>query len=266
MINVIKNAPSNVAAFEAKGHVDASDFELVFDRVQEVINQHGELRYMLDLKTDVSNFTAGAWLKDLLLGIKHLTKWERCAIITNSEMIDQATQLMNTFAIGEFKVFDKKDFDKAMNWVSGKQKTQKSNNNSMAALAAGFGGAVALNILHETMRKNCSNVPEVNKVGEEALSKMLDTANVHLKDDELYGATLAADLVSNGLYYSALATNKAGLFSGLLGGIGAVALPKYLGLDDRPVASTDRKKILTVAYYTAGAAVTMLLYRAFKNK
>lgn len=264
MIKIIRNAPKNVAAFEASGSVTKSDFEIVFRRVKKVIEKEGELNYLLSLKTDISEFSMGAWLKDLMLGVKHLGKWNRCAIISDSKAIDLATKAMNSFTIGEFKVFSHSRYDDAMHWVSKKESETPGSWGS--ALLAGLGGAIALNVIHEALRKTSDNVPEVNKVGEEALEKTLAKADTKIEGNQLYSATLAADVVSNGLYYAALATNKVGVLSGIAGGIGAIVLPKYMGLDDAPVASTGKKKVMTVAYYTIGAAVTSLLYSRLKKK
>lgn len=266
MIKTIKHAPENVAAFTATGKVTKEDFNIVFSRVREVISEFGELNYLLNLKTDAGNFTSGAWLKDMLLGIKHISKWRRCAIVSDSKVIDKLTELMDTFSIADFKVFKHEDYDRAMHWVSCKKSKHSFGGNLGTALLAGFGGAIALNVLHETIRTNCTNVPAVNEVGEEALDKVLSHNDINLNEKQLYGATLAADVVSNGLYYAALATNKAGILSGVLGGLGAVELPKYLGLDDAPVASTKRKRVMTIAYYTIGAAVTGLIYSKLKKK
>lgn len=132
-------------------------------------------------------------------------------------------------------------------------------------ILAGLGGAIALNLLHETIRKNFNNVPEVNKVGEEALNKALDKADMKITNpDQLYAATLAGDVISNGIYYATTATSSFNIASGLLAGIGAVALPKKMGLDDDPVAETAEKKVMTVAYYLFGAVVTKLIYDKIK--
>ncbi|WP_294217769.1 hypothetical protein [uncultured Chryseobacterium sp.] len=132
-------------------------------------------------------------------------------------------------------------------------------------ILAGLGGAIALNLLHETIRKNFNNVPEVNKVGEEALNKALDKADMKITNpDQLYAATLAGDVISNGIYYATTATSSFNIASGLLAGIGAVALPKKMGLDDDPVAETTEKKVMTVAYYLFGAVVTKLIYDKIK--
>lgn len=132
-------------------------------------------------------------------------------------------------------------------------------------LLAGLGGAIALNLLHEIVRKNFDNVPEVNKVGEEALNKALETMDLKISDqDQLYIATLAGDVVSNGVYYAATATSGFNLVSGVAAGLGAVVLPKNMGLDDSPVAETTQKKVMTVAYYLFGAVVTKLIYDKIK--
>lgn len=131
-------------------------------------------------------------------------------------------------------------------------------------IIAGFGGALALNILHEVIRKNFTNVPHINEVGEEALLKMTEGTDLKIRDENsLYAFTLAGDVVSNGLYYSATATNH-NLISGLAAGVGAVFLPKQMGLDEQPVAGSDQKKLMTVAYYVFGALVTKLIYDKIK--
>lgn len=131
-------------------------------------------------------------------------------------------------------------------------------------MLAGLGGAIALNILHEIVRKNCNNVPHINELGEEALQKATDGTSLEISDpNKLYAATLAGDIVSNAIYYGTTATNH-NFTSGLAAGLGAIVLPKKLGLDDSPVAENNKKKIMTVGYYLFGAIVTKLIYDKIK--
>lgn len=128
-------------------------------------------------------------------------------------------------------------------------------------ILAGLGGAIALNLLHETIRKNFDNVPEVNKVGEEALNKVLDKVDMQITNhDQLYAATLAGDVISNGIYYTTTATTGFSITSGVVAGLGAVMLHEKMGLNDEPVAETTQKKVMTVGYYLFGAIVTKLIY------
>jgi len=132
-------------------------------------------------------------------------------------------------------------------------------------IIAGLGGAIALSLLHEAVRKNFDNVPEINKVGEEALNKALDRADMKITNhDQLYAATLAGDVIGNGMYYATTATSGFNIASGLAMGLGALALPEKIGLDEKPVAETTQKKVMTVAYYLFGAIVTKFIYDKIK--
>lgn len=131
-------------------------------------------------------------------------------------------------------------------------------------MLAGLGGAIALNLLHEIVRKNFDDVPHINEVGEEAVQKMTDSTAFEISDpDKLYAATLAGDILSNAIYYGTTATNH-NFTSGIAAGIGALVLPQKLGLNDQPVAENNKKKIMTVGYYVFGALVTKFIYDKIK--
>lgn len=117
MITIIPEAPENVAAFNATGAVTKEDFEnLVFPRVKAKIEQFGELNYLMYLDTDLDNFTAGAWLEDALLGLKNLTKWNRAAILTDNQHVQNFTEIFSVLMPGEFKSFPKGNLYNAMYW------------------------------------------------------------------------------------------------------------------------------------------------------
>jgi len=144
--------------------------------------------------------------------------------------------------------------------------------NRLKKLLAGLAGAVALNVLHETMRKNSSEAPRVDLLGEEALQKTLVYFGGAIEDEQtLYNTTLAGDIVSNTLYYSLIAAGDRkylwpkAIFLGLSAGIGAIKLPEPMGLNPEPVAETSKKQLLTVGYYLAGAIVTALVVKSFKK-
>lgn len=135
-------------------------------------------------------------------------------------------------------------------------------------ISAGLAGAVVLNILHESAKRFFPNAPRVDLVGEEALSDILESAGTEPpKGNALYVATLAADVVSNALYYSLIGEGKKenvllrGAGIGLAAGIGALTLTKPLGLNDAPVNRTNTTKALTVAWYLIGGLVTALVIK-----
>jgi len=139
-------------------------------------------------------------------------------------------------------------------------------------LSAGLAGAVALNMLHESL-KNKRTTPRIDFLGEQALQKSVRYFGGNITDtDDLYKITLAGDIISNTIYYSWIAAAKRqNLFVravalGLLAGVGAVKLPEPLGLNPKSVAKTNQIKAMTVGYYLFGAVITALVASVFKKK
>lgn len=139
-------------------------------------------------------------------------------------------------------------------------------------ILAGFAGAVALNVLHESLKRRDQDMPRIDLLGEDALQKLLSHFGIGVtQKKELHGATLAGDVLSNTLYYSLIGLGSSKLLwskailSGLTAGIGAVTLPEPMGLDALPVTKTPKTKVLTVAYYLTGAIVTALILKALKK-
>lgn len=139
-------------------------------------------------------------------------------------------------------------------------------------LIAGIGGAVLLNILHESLKHANDNMPRIDLVGTEALQKSLNYIGQSIEDPQkLYYATLAGDLVSNGGYYALIFCTEKHIWTraialGLAAGVGAVVLPAKLGLDDQPVAKNDTVKALTIGYYLFGALSAAAIYKVLTKK
>jgi len=121
MITEINNLPANMVGFRATGEVTENDFDnTVIPKVKELVSATDTLNYMLVLDTSVKNFTAGAWFKDAVMGIKKLTKWNRAAIVSDVQGVKIFTDIFSVLMPGEFKVFEHKDQQLAVDWVSGK--------------------------------------------------------------------------------------------------------------------------------------------------
>jgi hypothetical protein len=139
-------------------------------------------------------------------------------------------------------------------------------------LIGGLAGAVALNLLHEKVKRFDHDAPRVDLIGEEGLNKILETTGSDpLQGDALYAAALGGDLLSNALYYSLIGQGKKkhiivrGIAYGAVAGLGALKLTKPMGLSDAPVTRTAKTKIMTVGYYLLGGFVTALTIKALRK-
>lgn len=128
-----------------------------------------------------------------------------------------------------------------------------------SAIGGGIAGAIALTVIHETARRLTKNAPRMDLLGMEAMEETLDSADVPIPpEDDVFKLTMAGDVISNSLYYTLAGFGDEqqavirGTLLGLAAGLGAVYLPKPLGLDEAPSNRTFETKLMTIAWYTIG--------------
>ena len=121
MIEKIKGLPKNMVGFRTEGEVIKEDFDFVTNEVTALVDRTDRLNYLLFLDNSPKDFTFGAWMQDALLGIKNLTKWNRAAIVTDSETVINFTNIFSKLMPGEFKGFRKTDYELAIDWTSEKK-------------------------------------------------------------------------------------------------------------------------------------------------
>lgn len=123
MISQLKNIPNTMVGFRASHEVTKEDFDLVvLPAVAELVQRTDELNYMLVLDTPLKNFTIGAWIKDAMLGLNNLSKWNRVAIVSDSESLNTFTNIFSKVVPGEFRGYTPDELNEAVNWVSGQRK------------------------------------------------------------------------------------------------------------------------------------------------
>ncbi|HMK10244.1 MAG TPA: STAS/SEC14 domain-containing protein [Acidimicrobiales bacterium] len=113
------DSPDNVLAVRALGHIDEVDYERVLEpAVQEMLEAHGELRFVYVLGDEFEGYTAGAAWEDTKLGFGHLHKWKRCAVVTNHDWVRHLVGVFGWMMSGEIKVFPVGAEADAITWAA----------------------------------------------------------------------------------------------------------------------------------------------------
>ncbi len=130
------------------------------------------------------------------------------------------------------------------------------------ALVSGAVGAAFLTALHETARHVIPHAPRVDVLGMRAIAMSLRAVDqTPPPRDTLYWLAMVGDLVSNSLYYSLVGFGqpqriwRRGIGLGAAAGLGAVALPRPMGLGRQPHLYTPATQLMTFLWYLLGGIV-----------
>jgi hypothetical protein len=119
MLVTIDGAPAGVIALEAVGQVSAEDYKTVLSPAIEAATKAGEeIRLVFELGPRFEGYSiSGVW-QDAKLGLGGLTRWHRCAIVSNRDWIRHATHAFGVFMPGEVEVFDVDHLPDALTWAA----------------------------------------------------------------------------------------------------------------------------------------------------
>ncbi len=119
MIEVITGLPAHVAGFRATGKITSEDYQkIIYPLVGSIAKAFGKINYLLVVETPLSNYSAGAWIDDALLGIKYFTKWNKLGIVSQSDGIKKFTNTFGKLIPGETKGFKLEELPVAKEWIS----------------------------------------------------------------------------------------------------------------------------------------------------
>ncbi len=139
------------------------------------------------------------------------------------------------------------------------------------SLGSGLAGAVALNILHETVRQFVPKAPRADVLGMRSIVKGFQKADAQPPTgNTLYGLAMLGDVTSNALYYSLVGVGPeqpvlAGAVLGALAGVGAVTLPGPMGLSEAPTKRSEATVAMTIGWYLFGGLVAGAVFKRWRG-
>ena len=119
MIEHLAGLPEDVLAFVYKGNVTKADYDAVLvPAVVKALGTQKKLRVYCELRSDFSGLDTGAVWEDLKVGIGHLTRWERVAVVTDIGWIEQMTRFFSFLMPCPVKSFPTSEAAQARAWIT----------------------------------------------------------------------------------------------------------------------------------------------------
>jgi hypothetical protein len=121
MIEPLQGFPANVLAFVCHGRVSKQDYDTVLvPMVNEALKNKAKLRLYYETGADFDGIAPGAVWEDFKVGMEHLTRWERMAVVTDVEWIKHTVRFFSFMMPGELKIFSREQIAQARAWIAAK--------------------------------------------------------------------------------------------------------------------------------------------------
>ena len=118
MIEQLSNFPDYVLAFVCKGRVTKADYDFVLvPAVVRALEKHKRVRLYYEITAEFSGMEPGAMWEDFKVGVGHLTRWERVAVVTDVEWIKQTMRFFRFLMPGAMKTFPSSEAAQARAWI-----------------------------------------------------------------------------------------------------------------------------------------------------
>ena len=120
MIEIITDMPENVLAVRASGKVTGEDYDKVLiPALDDKLKKQKKIRVLYHIVgRDFSGFTAEAMWDDAKVGIRHLSAFEKIAVVSDVNWIVGAVKIFAFVIPCPVKVFGSEKLSEAKAWVS----------------------------------------------------------------------------------------------------------------------------------------------------
>jgi len=120
MIETLTQFPNNVIAVACSGNVTRRDYEtILIPRVTKALEDQKKVRLYYQIGVDFEGIDPGAMWEDLKIGIEHLSRWERIAVVTDVYWIKHTIKAFGFLIPGAVRVFPLAEAGQARGWIVG---------------------------------------------------------------------------------------------------------------------------------------------------
>ncbi|MGE0416598.1 MAG: STAS/SEC14 domain-containing protein [Acetobacteraceae bacterium] len=119
MITIQPGFPDNVVALACEGQVTRKDYDdILVPAVEAALARHQKLRLYYDIGPGFTGMDPGAMWEDFLVGMQHLMRWERVAVVTDVPWIAHTVNAFRFLMPGKVRVFTGTDRKVAQDWIA----------------------------------------------------------------------------------------------------------------------------------------------------
>lgn len=119
MLSIMNDLPDNILGVDAEGEITAVDYEtILIPALEEKLKANKKIRMLYHLGSSFNGFDKKAMVDDAIMGIKHLSAWERIAIASDHEMINILLYFFGYVLSCQVLAFKNNELEEAKKWIT----------------------------------------------------------------------------------------------------------------------------------------------------
>ena len=119
MVEVLGGYPGNVIAVAGRGRITRADYESVLiPAVEQALKEQDTIHLYYQIGADFEGIDPGAAWEDFKVGMEHLSRWGRAAVVTDVDWIRTTMKVFGFILPIEIRLFPLSHAAKARDWVS----------------------------------------------------------------------------------------------------------------------------------------------------
>lgn len=118
MIEQLRDFPEGILAFACRGHVTRQEYsEVLIPTVERALQQHEKIRLYYEIGPDFEGIDPSAVWADVKVGMGHLGRWERIAVVTDVAWIENTMKVFSFVIPADMRIFPVSDAASARDWI-----------------------------------------------------------------------------------------------------------------------------------------------------
>ena len=122
MLKLIEGLPINVLGVTAVGEITGDDYSTVLiPEIEAKLKTNKKMNMLYHLGNTFDGFSLGAMLDDAKMGLKHLSVWDKIALVSDHEMINTFAKFFGYMLSCELRIFKNAELEEAKKWIIKKE-------------------------------------------------------------------------------------------------------------------------------------------------
>jgi hypothetical protein len=119
MLRMMNDLPGNVLGVSAEGRITGTDYETVLiPAIEEKLKTNKKIRMLYHLGSNFTGFDLNAMIDDTKIGMRHLTAWDRIALVSDHELINTFAKFFGHMLSCELRLFKNAEIEEAKKWIT----------------------------------------------------------------------------------------------------------------------------------------------------